>query len=96
MTENGNTTNPALDQIDALIGEDNELFDDLLLVLAGDAAEVTSDAGKEIAAIVATMTPEQITELCTHYALCPVHAGDLEICEDDDDPECRNYRANRG
>jgi hypothetical protein len=85
-----------VEQVEALVGHDgDERFDDLLVVLAGDEADVTTWQGQRIAAIVATLTDAQITELCEAYDLCPLHRCDIGICGDDDAPECRDYRTGR-
>src|SRR5689334_19282465 len=85
-----------IEQVEALVGDDgDERFDDLLVVLAGDEADVTTQEGRRIAAIVATLTDAQITELCEVYDLCPFHRRDIAICADDDAPECREYRTGR-
>ena len=85
-----------VEQVHALVGHDgDEWFDDLLLVLAGDEADVTTQQGQTIAAIVAALTDAQITELCEAYDLCPLHRRDIAICGDDDAPTCREYRTGR-
>lgn len=89
-------TAATVEQVHALVGHDgDERFDDLLLVLAGDEAHVTTQQGRMIAAIIATLTEAQITELCEAYDLCPLHRRDIDICGDDDAPTCRDYRTGR-
>lgn len=36
--------------------------------------------------------PEDARAVLESWDLCPVHERDIEICADDDDPECREYR----
>ncbi|MFL6124256.1 hypothetical protein [Actinophytocola sp.] len=68
-------TTATVEQVHALIGHDgDERFDDLLLVLAGDEADVTTWQGRRIAAIVATLTDAQITD-CARPTTCARFIG---------------------
>jgi MarR family transcriptional repressor of mepA len=83
--------------VHALVGHDgDERFDDLLLVLAGDEADVTTWQGRRIAAIVATLTDAQITELCEAYDLCPLHRRDIDICGEEQEQVLADAQAKTG
>lgn len=38
------------------------------------------------------LQPRDFQALCEENAVCHVHVCDIEICNDDDNPECRSFR----
>lgn len=40
------------------------------------------------------LMPADFSDVCLALDVCPVHVCDIEICADDDEPDCKELREN--
>lgn len=88
-------------EFDAMIADlpcDADLIDDLIIDLITDLdapaiESLESDIADKIRIAMKSLDADNLAELRIAYEICPIHLNDLDICIDDNLPECAELRA---